>query len=70
MTPEHKTKPKEILPHHFRLRHISSSLGIVVIITLINWLLHFNLEPSVLISFYIIGCSFILLCISVLVPLS
>jgi two-component system sensor histidine kinase KdpD len=55
MTPEHKTKPKEILPHHFRLRPYLSSLGIVVIITLINWLLHFNLEPSVLISFYIIG---------------
>ena len=53
--PQHKTKPKEFLPGHFRFRPYVGSLAIVGIITLINWLLHFSLAPTVLITFYLIG---------------
>ena len=53
--PEHKIKPKESHRKHFRFRPYLSSLGIVGIITLINWLLRFTLAPTVLITFYLIG---------------
>ena len=53
--PEHKTKRRELSQNRFRFLQYLSGLGIVGMITLLNWLLHFTLAPTVLITFYLIG---------------
>jgi two-component system sensor histidine kinase KdpD len=52
---ESKTKPDEVRINHFHFRQYLSSLGIVAVITLVNWVLHYSLAPTVLITFYLIG---------------
>jgi two-component system sensor histidine kinase KdpD len=52
---EQKIKPKELHQNRVRIRPYLNSIGVVAAITVVNWLLHFSLEPSVLIAFYIIG---------------
>ena len=52
---EPKTKPVDIHVNHFHFRQYLSSLGIVGVITLVNWILHYSLAPTVLITFYLIG---------------
>ena len=52
---EPKTKPEEVRVNHFHFRQYLSSLGIVAVITLVNWVLHYSLAPTVLITFYLIG---------------
>ena len=52
---EPKTKPEEVRGNHFHFRQYLSSLGIVAVITLVNWVLHYSLAPTVLITFYLIG---------------
>jgi two-component system sensor histidine kinase KdpD len=52
---EPKTKPEEVRVNHFHFRRYLSSLGIVAIITLVNWILHYSLAPTVIITFYLIG---------------
>jgi two-component system sensor histidine kinase KdpD len=52
---EPKTKPEEVRVNHFHFRPYLSSLGIVAIITLVNWILHYSLAPTVIITFYLIG---------------
>ena len=52
---EPKTKPMDVHVNHFHFRQYMSSLGIVGVITLVNWILHYSLAPTVLITFYLIG---------------
>jgi K+-sensing histidine kinase KdpD len=55
---EPKTKPVDIHVNHFHFRQYLSSLGIVGVITLVNWILHYSLAPTVLITFYLLGSLF------------
>ena len=50
-----KTKTVDVHVNHFHFRQYLNSLGIVGVITLVNWILHYSLAPTVLITFYLIG---------------